>query len=108
DLNLIALSDTAWQVIDPDGEYEAEEQAWSARLQTGEAPWASLEELRTHLDQLAAELGTTAPAVPPSVVAAVMIFLAAHPQGHDLGEALLTEALDDAFGSAPPAEVASW
>jgi hypothetical protein len=108
DIDLVALSDAAWQVIDPDGEYEGEEQAWSARLESGGAPLASLEELHAHLDQLVAALRPTAPAVPPSAVAAVVAFLAAHPDRHDLGEGLLQDALHDAFGTSPPPAVAKW
>jgi len=108
DIDLIALSDTAWQVIDPDGEYEDEEQAWSARLESAGAPPASLHELRAHLDQLVAGLTPTAPSVPLSAVAAVMAFLAAHPDRHDMGESLLQDALHDAFGTRPPAAVANW
>jgi hypothetical protein len=108
DIDLVALSDTAWQVIDPEGEYEGEEQAWSARLGFGGAPLASLQELRTCLDQLVEVLTPEAPAVPLSAVAAVVAFLAAHPDRHDLGEALLQDALHDAFGTRLPAAVAKW
>lgn len=108
DIDLVALSDAAWQVIDPDGEYEGEERAWIARLESGKVPIANLGELRTHLDQLVASLSPATPAVSLSAVAAVTAFLAAHPDRHELGEGLLQEALRDAYGTRPPAEVAEW
>jgi hypothetical protein len=108
DIDLIALSDAAWEVIDPEGEYEGEEQVWTARLLSGAPTSASLDELRTHLDRLVAMLSPAAPAVPLRAVAAVTVFLAAHPDRHDLGEGLLQDALHDAFGTSPPAEVAKW
>lgn len=108
DIDLVALSDAAWQVIDPDGEHEAEERAWIARLESGGAPIASLGELRTHLDRLVASLSPATPAVPLSAVAAVAMFLAAHPDRHELDEGLLQDALRDTYGTGPPAEVAEW
>jgi len=33
----------AWQVIDPDGDYEGEQQTWTADLHTGGPPLAGLE-----------------------------------------------------------------
>jgi hypothetical protein len=108
DIDLLELSDMAWQVIDPDGDYEGEEQAWATHLHTAGPPLAGLEELRTQLDELVSALSPPAPAVPVRAVAAVMAFLAAHPDRHDLGEALLMDALHDAFGADLPGDVMAW
>ncbi|HEX6020698.1 MAG TPA: hypothetical protein VFZ00_01800, partial [Solirubrobacter sp.] len=80
DLELVELSDRAWEIVDPEGAHEAEEQAWTALLPTGWPPLATLEELRAHLEEIVQTLDPPAPAVPLHAVAAVMTFLAAHPE----------------------------
>lgn len=107
-IDLIALSDAAWQVVDPDGEHEGEERAWSAAIEREGPPIRSLQELRGHLDGQVAALAPQAAAAPLSAVAAVMVFLAAHPDRHDRGGALLGDALRNVFGSTLPAQLASW
>ena len=46
--------------------------------------------------------------MPVRAVAVVMLFLAAHPDRHDLGEALLMDALHDAFGADLSGDVTAW
>lgn len=108
DIDLIELSDRAWQIVDPDGDHEAEEQTWTAVLRVGWPPLATVADLRAHLDELVMAVSPPAPAVPLRPVAAVMAFLAAHRERHDLGEALLIDALHEAFGADTPRDVAGW
>jgi hypothetical protein len=107
DIDLVELSDRAWGLVDPDAEHEAEEQAWVALLPVGWPPIATLEELCARLEESVQALVPPAPAIPLRAVAAVMAFLAAHPERRD--DAVLSDALREAFPSGDlPAGVASW
>jgi hypothetical protein len=108
DIDLVELSDIAWQIIDPGGDHEAEERTWTALLHAGWPPLPTLADLRAHLDEIVTAVSPPAPAVPLRAVAAVMAFLAAHPQRRDVDEALLIDALHETFGADIPADVAAW
>jgi hypothetical protein len=107
DVDLVELSDRAWGLVDPDAEHEAEEQTWVALLPVGWPPIATLEELCARLEEIVQSLVPPAPAVPVRAVAAVMAFLAAHPERRD--ETMLFDALQEALPSGDlPADVAPW
>jgi hypothetical protein len=109
DTDLVALSDLAWGVVDPEGQHEAEEQAWVALLAAGWPPIATVEELCARLEEVVQTLVPPAPAVPLRAVAAVMAFLAAHPDRRGDDEAVLVDAFREAFPSGVMApEVAAW
>ena len=110
DLDVVALSDRAWEIVDPAGTHEAEEETWSALVPAGWPALATVEELRARLDEVVQTLAPPAPAVPLRAVAAVMTFLAAHPDRHGSDDALLSEALREAFplGDELPGDVAAW
>jgi hypothetical protein len=88
DIDLVELSDVAWQVLDPDGDHEAVEQTWTAHVCAGRPPLPSDADLRTRVEQIATAVSPPAPAVRLRAVAAVMAFLAAHPERRDRGDAL--------------------
>jgi len=107
DIDLVELSDRAWGLVDPEAEHEAEEQAWVTLLPVGWPPIATLEELCARLEEIVQSLVPPAPAIPVRAVAAVMAFLAAHPERRD--EAVLSDALREAFPSGDLlAGVAGW
>ena len=107
DSDLIELSDFAWGLVDPEGEHEAEEQAWVALLPMGWPAVATVEELSARLGEVVRALVPPSPAVPLRVVATVMAFAATHPDRRD--EAVLPDALGEAFpGGVLPDEVAAW
>ena len=109
DLDLVEISDLAWGFLDADDSNEAEEQAWVALLGAGWPPIATIAQLRAHLDAVAEALDAPSPAVPLRAVAALMAFLAAHPERRDVDEALFAEALREAFpGGELPGDVAAW
>ncbi|HEU4975698.1 MAG TPA: hypothetical protein VFT50_11455 [Baekduia sp.] len=107
-LDLLALSDLAWGVVDPAAEHEREEQAWTSALPHGWPPRATTDDLRVHLGQVVSSVPLPPPAIPLETVAAVMVFLAEHPERRDLGDALLGDAVRDAFDGDVPAGVARW
>lgn len=109
DIDLVELADLAWELVDPEGAHEADEQAWTALLPAGWPPIATIPELSTRLEEIVQALVPPAPAVPLRAVAAVMAFLAAHP-GHRGGdEAVISEALSEAFPAGElPADLAAW
>jgi hypothetical protein len=100
ELALVALSDLAWDVVDPEGSYEAEEVAWVALLRSGWPPIARDQALRPWPRTLEEAL---APRTRARVVAAVMAFLAGHPQRRD-DAALQSDALRGEIA----ADVATW
>ena len=109
DLDLVEFSDLAWGFLDGDDGHEAEEEAWVALLGAGWPPTATIAQLRAHLDAIAELLAARSPAVPLRAVAALMTFLAAHPERRDVDEALFAEALREAFPVGElPDDVAAW
>jgi hypothetical protein len=109
DLDLVELSDLAWGFLDADGSHEAEEQAWVALLGAGWPPIATVAQLRAHLDAIAGALVAPSPAVPLGAVAALMAFLAAHPERRGVDEGLFGEALREAFpGGELPGDITAW
>jgi hypothetical protein len=109
DIDLVELSDLTWGLVDPDGEHEAEEQAWTALLPVGWPPVATVEELCARLEEIVQALVPPAPAVPLRAVAAVMTFLAVHPERRGGDQAVLVDAMREAFPSGVLApEVAAW
>ncbi|MBI5103846.1 MAG: hypothetical protein HZB46_02445 [Solirubrobacterales bacterium] len=108
DIDLLALSDQAWDVVDPAAEHEAEEETWTAALRHGWPPPETVDDLRAHLDEVASSVQPRPPALPLRAVAAVMAFLAGHPERRDAGDALLLEAVREAYGDAVPDDVAAW
>ena len=109
DFDLVELSDLAWGFLDADDAHEAEEQAWVALLGAGWPPTATVAQLRAHLDAIAELLVAPSPAVPLRAVAALMAFLAAHPEHRDVDEALFAEALREAFPDGRlPGDVGAW
>ena len=109
DLDLVELSDLAWGFLDGDDGHEAEEQAWVALLGADWPPIATIPQLRAHLDAIANALVAPSPAMPLRAVAALMAFLAAHPERRDVDEALFAEALREAFPVGElPDDIAAW
>lgn len=108
DIDLVELSDLAWELLDPGDEHEAQEEAWTALLRPDGSALTTTDELRAHLDGLVERLTPTPPWIPLRAVAALMAFLAEHPERTDLGEALLCDALREELGPEPPADVARW
>jgi hypothetical protein len=74
----------------------------------GWPPLPSHVDLRAHVEQLASAVSPPPPAIPLRTVAAVMVFLAAHPERRDGGDALLVDALRHAFDGNFPADVIAW
>lgn len=108
DIDLLELSDLAWDLIDPGDEHDAQEHAWIELLRPDGSALSTVDDLRAHLDGLVERLTPSPPWIPLRVVAAVMVFLADRPERTDLGEALLFDALREAFGAEPPDDVATW
>ena len=106
-IDLIQLSDLAWTAVDPDGAHEDEEALWAAALPRSWSSPRSPEDLATVLAGVVTALsGTTHPAR-LKLVAAAMCFLAGHPAPRALDEALLREALHEAFAAdGVPSDVA--
>lgn len=109
DLDVLELSTLAWGIADPEGLHEAEEQVWTAALARGWPPLGSTAELRSFLDSAVQALLPPAPSVPLTAVAALMVFLAAHPDRRQDGDSVLAAALHEAFGDElPPPAVSAW
>jgi hypothetical protein len=108
DFDVPALCDRAWDVVDPGAEHAEEERIWTILLRPGEDSLTSSEELRARLDHLVRTETPRPMAIPPRVVAAVMLFVAEHPERRDAGEALLRDALRAAYGLQPPPDVTGW
>ena len=104
----MALSDRAWEIVDPEGLHEAEERAWSEELSrrfAADGSCESFDELRERLAAVRASVGESMSSVPPAAIGALIAFLAEHPERHELGEALISDAVrDQALGD----DVLAW
>ncbi len=108
ELELLALSGLAWEIVDPEGDHEAQEQMWTAALHEDWPPIEGAEQLRARLEGIAETIVWSPPAVDPQALVAVMVFLAEHPQRRRIEEAVLLDALDDAYPDGLPAHVTAW
>lgn len=107
-LDLVALSDIAWSVVDPLGIYEQEERSWVELLPSPAPPAESTKALASSLDAVVATLADRADAGRLRLIVALMCFLAAHPEHRELDEGLIQAALEEAFApDAVPAEIAA-
>jgi hypothetical protein len=107
-IELIELSDLAWTIVDPDGEHESVEQAWTAALPDDWAPAEGVEELRGRLGQVTDTATGDGDAALLEVVAAVVVYLAAHPGRRRVEQAVIGEALREEYGEDVPGEIADW
>ncbi len=108
ELDLLALSELAWQIIDPEGDHDAQEQTWTAALHDDPPPIESVEELRARLSAIADATVSPPPAVDPRALVALMVFLAEHPQRRRIEEAALADALHHAYPDGLPPDMAAW
>ncbi len=107
-IDLIQLSDLAWTAVDPDGAHEDEEARWAASLPLRWSPPGSAAALADMLAERVTSLSNGAGSARLKLVAAAMCFLADHPAPRALDEALLREALHEAFATdGVPVDVAA-
>ena len=107
-VELIELSDLAWTIINSTGEHESIEQAWTAALPNDWAPAEGVEELRARLGQVTDTVRGDGDAALLEVVSAVIVYLAAHPEGRRVEQAVISEALREEYGERVPDEIAEW
>jgi len=108
ELDLLALSELAWDIVDPEGDHEAQEQTWTVALHEDWPPIETTEQLRARLSETADAISWPAPAVHPRALVALMVFIAEDPQRRRVEEAMLVDALDDAYPDGLPADMAAW
>lgn len=108
ELDLLALSELAWETVDPEGDHEAQEQAWTVALHEDWPPIETAQQLRARLNEIADAISWPPPAVHPRALVALMVFLGEHPQRRQVEEAMLDDALDDAYPDGLPADIAAW
>ena len=108
ELDLLALSELAWDIIDPEGDHEAQEQAWTAALHQDWPPIETVEELAARLKEIADAIAWPPPAVDPGILTALIVFLAGHPGRCRIEEATLFDALHDAYPAGLPADITRW
>jgi hypothetical protein len=109
--DVVELSDQAWTVVDPEGEHEAEERRFVEVLLKGPAggfPLSGDSELRAHLATTVESVAGDLVPAHLQAVAAVITFLARHPERRSPDERVLGEALHDAFPRGIPPSVADW
>jgi hypothetical protein len=107
-IDVVELSDLAWTIVDPGGEHEQLELAWSAALPRDWPPPADLGELRTRLREVTDALSPVAGRALLEVVAAAVAYLAAHPERRRVERAVIGEALREEFPEDLPPELAEW
>ncbi len=105
---LIELSDLTWTIVDVNGEHEALEQAWSDALPDDWAPAEGVEQLRARLGQITDALSDTGDAGLLGVVAALIVYLALHPEKRRVEQALVGEALREEYGAHLPDAITTW
>lgn len=108
ELDLLALSELTWDIVDPEGDHEAQEQMWTAALHEDWPPIGTAEELRARLSGIADSIAWPQPAVHPRALVALMVFLAERPERRRIEEAALAEALHDAYPNGFPPDIAAW
>lgn len=108
ELDLLALSELAWEIVDPEGDHEAQEQIWTAALHVDWPPIETAEKLQVRLNEIADAIAWSPPAVHPRALVALMVFLAEHPQPRRTEEAALADALNDAYPNGLPPDMAAW
>lgn len=107
-IELIELSNLAWTIINPDGEHESIEQAWTAALPDDWAPAEGVEELRGRMGQITDQVRGDGDAAMLEVVSAVIVYLAAHPERRRVEQAVIGEALREEYGEDMPDEIEDW
>jgi hypothetical protein len=107
-IDLVALSDLAWTMLDPDGEHEALEQAWTAALPNDWPPAIDNEELQARLKEAATRLRPAGDDALLELVATVIGYLAAHPDRRHVDQAVVAEAVHGQYGAGPPDDIARW
>lgn len=108
ELDLLALSELAWDILDPEGDHEAQEEVWTAALHEDWPPIETVEELRVRLTEIVDAIAWPPPAVHSRILVALIVFLAEHPERRRLEEATLADALDAAYPRGLPDDVAAW
>ncbi|MGA2319368.1 MAG: hypothetical protein ABSG95_01325 [Solirubrobacteraceae bacterium] len=108
ELDLLALSELAWDIVDPEGDHEAQEHIWTVALAEDRPAIATTQELRARLNEIADAGSWPPPAVHPRALVALMVFLAENPQRRRIEEAVLADALHDAFPDGLPPDMEAW
>jgi hypothetical protein len=108
ELDLLALSELAWDIVDPEGDHEAQEQAWTVALHEDWPPIETAQQLSARLNEIADAISWPPPAIHPRALVALMVFLAEHPHRRRVEEALLADALDDAYPDELPGDMVAW
>jgi hypothetical protein len=108
ELDLLALSELAWEIVDPEGDHEAQEQAWTVALHEDWPPIETTEELRARLNEIADAISWPPPAVHPRALVALMVYLAENQQRRRVEEDMLNDALHEAYPDGLPSDMAAW
>ncbi len=108
----MALSDRAWEIIDPEGLHEGDERVWAEELSrrfAADGACETFDELRERLAAVRAGAAEGMTSVPPAALVALVAFLAEHPARHELGEALLSDAMRErSLSDATGEELIAW
>ena len=108
ELDLLALSELTWDIVDAEGDHEAQEQMWTAALHEDWPPIETTEQLKARLSEITDSIAWPQPAVHPRALMALMVFLAERPERRRVEEVALSEALHDAYPDGLPPDIAAW
>jgi hypothetical protein len=108
ELDLLALSELTWDIVDPEGDHESQERAWTEALHEDWPPIETAGELQARLSDIADTIAWPQPAVHPRVLVALMVFLAERPQRRRIEEAALADALHNAYPNGLPPDMEDW
>lgn len=109
ELDLVELSDRAWEVIDPIGLYEEEERHWVEALTAEGRSIAGLPALGRRLERVAETVGSPHDHVPTRLTALLMEFLASHEEIHELSDGVLHDAIEDSYAPTEvPPDIAAF
>jgi hypothetical protein len=97
---------SATAVVDPEGQHEQLEQAWTAALPRDWPPPVDLEQLHARLRETVVALRPASAPALLELVSVVIVYLAAHPERRRVEQAVIVEAIHEAYGTNVPAELA--